>query len=109
MRILEPGHVVRFRRHDAVCVGSMCGVPYLCRVIAATGATWHRADVPLSLAECADAGTRPDVRVRCWPKAGAAGVIVGKLSTVSMTRINATVRREAALRAFEEGWRLPPS
>ncbi|WP_143217251.1 hypothetical protein, partial [Acetobacter indonesiensis] len=62
---MRTGTVIRFKRYDAVCVGSLHGVSYVCRVIATTEATWHRADVPLSMVECADAGLRPDVRIRC--------------------------------------------
>ncbi|WP_140385929.1 MULTISPECIES: hypothetical protein [Acetobacter] len=100
------GSVIRFQRHDVVCLGEMHGVPYVCRVIAATEATWHRADVPLSMAECADAGLRPDVRIRCWPKAGVGGAVIGRLSGVTMGRVIAAVKREAGLRAFEDGWSL---
>lgn len=102
--MLTTGHVMRFRRYDVVCLGELHGVSYLCRVIAATEATWHRADVPLSMTECADAGLRPDVRVRCWPRAAVGGVVVGQLSGVTMARVIAAVKREAAMRAFEDGW-----
>lgn len=100
------GSVIRFRRHDAVCLGALHGVSYVCRVIATTEATWHRADVPLSMVECADGGLRPDVRIRCWPKAATGGVVVGRVSGLAMARIIAAVKREAGLRAFEDGWSL---
>ncbi|WP_157765148.1 hypothetical protein [Acetobacter senegalensis] len=100
------GSVIRFRRHDAVCLGEIHGVSYVCRVIATTETTWHRADVPLSMVECADAGLRPDARIRCWPKAATGGVVVGRLSGTTMARVIAAVKREAQMRAFEDGWGL---
>ena len=104
--MITTGHVMRFRRYDAVCLGELHGVSYLCRVIAATESTWHRADVPISMVECAEAGLRPDVRIRCWPKAGVRGAVVGRLSGVTMARVIAAVQREARLRVFEDGWHL---
>lgn len=103
---MRTGTVIRFKRYDAVCVGSLHGVSYVCRVIATTEATWHRADVPLTMIECADAGLRPDVRVRCWPKAATGGVVIGRLTGVTTARIIAAVKREAGMRAFEDGWGL---
>lgn len=102
------GSVIRFRRHDVVCLGEMHGVPYVCRVIAATEATWHRADVPLSMVECADAGLRPDVRIRCRPKAGIRGVVIGRLSGVTMERVIAAVKCQVVRRHWDDvAWAIP--
>ncbi|OUI90167.1 hypothetical protein HK17_14120 [Acetobacter indonesiensis] len=60
----------------------------------------------MSMVECADAGLRPDVRIRCWPKATAGGVAIGRLSGVATARVIAAVKREAGMRAFEDGWSL---
>lgn len=103
---MRTGTVIRFKRYDVVCVGSLHGVSYVCRVIATTEATWHRADVPLTMIECADAGLRPDVRVRCWPKAATGGVAMGRLSSMTTARLIAAVKREAGMQAFEDGWSL---
>lgn len=98
--------VIRFKRYDAVCVGGLHGVSRVCRVIATIEATWHRADVPLSMVECVVAGLRPDVRVRCWPKPTTGGVVIGRLPGMTTARLIAAVKREAGMRAFEDGWSL---
>lgn len=96
---------MRFKRRDALCLGIVSGLSLLCDIIPATENTWHRADLPLSMMECASAGLRPDVRIRCWPRFGLMrGNVSGRVSNALLIAVDGRVQREAMLRQFEGKW-----
>lgn len=105
MQILRHGDIVRFKRCDALCVGIVSGLSLLCGIMPATENTWHRADLPLSMLECANAGLRPDVRIRCWPRFGLMrGNVSGRASNALLIAVGGRVQREAMLRQFENSF-----
>ncbi|KAA8387628.1 hypothetical protein FKW31_02995 [Acetobacter sp. DmW_136] len=105
MQILQRGDIVRFKRRDALCVGIMSGLSLLCDIMPATENIWHRADLLLSMLECANAGLRPDVRIRCWPRFGLMrGNVSGRAPNALLIAVDGRVQREAMLRQFENSF-----
>ncbi|WP_354859521.1 hypothetical protein [Acetobacter fabarum] len=101
--------VVRLHRTDAVCVGLRAGLPLLCFLVPEAENTRHRADVPLSWCESAQANLPPEVRVRCVVRERAVrGPVVGQLPQPAMQRIHAMIARERTSQTVEGGcvrWR----
>jgi hypothetical protein len=97
--------VVRLHRTDAVCVGLRAGLPLLCFLVPESENTRHRADVPLSWCESAQANLPPEVRVRCVVRERAVrGPVVGQLPQPAMQRIHAMIARERTSQTVEGGW-----
>ncbi|MBO1326061.1 hypothetical protein K2X14_10155 [Acetobacter sp. TBRC 12305] len=95
--------IVRLRRYDAVCVAVRHDACVLCFLVPGSENTRHRADIPLSMVESAQAGLAPDQRVRCVarPHRGT-GAVVGHMPAATMRRIQAMLTRENTLAASEQ-------
>lgn len=103
LQTVKCSDIVRLGRNMAVCVGVRQDHAILCFLVPESENTRHRADVSLSLCDSAEAGIRPDQRVRCVGRThGGALQAEGRMPAEAMRRILSMLERENTLQAAEQ-------
>ncbi|MFT8657578.1 MAG: hypothetical protein ABF785_12890 [Acetobacter papayae] len=108
LQTVKCSDIVRLGRNMAVCVGVRHDHAVLCFLVPESENTRHRADVSLSLCDSAEAGIRPDQRVRCVGRVhGTALQAEGRMPAAAMRRILSMLERENTFQASEHATSQP--